>query len=176
MTPAVDCCLRLAARIGLWPHKPFPPAGLCAPSPSAWPTLTPLLTPFPSLGRLCQRSPRAVPASLRLVRPASVAEVVGEGKRRSAGQRGTSSHCPGRVFGARGAFPGVVGEAGRRTECQSNVRDRGTHNRRKDHRRYSAPPPPSTQIQRRRHTRTATHSVEPPGTQSVNMIDGSRYD
>ena len=92
MTPAVDCCLRLAARIGLWSLEPFPPAGgrahrplipLCAPSPSAWPTLTPLLNPFPSLGRLCQRSPRAVPASLPRVgsaRRRATALAIGRGR------------------------------------------------------------------------------------------------
>ena len=76
MTSAMRCCLQygpLATRRPPFPRTFSPPAGigahrplipLCPPSPSAWPTLTPLLNPFPSLGRLCQRSPRAVPASL----------------------------------------------------------------------------------------------------------------
>ena len=76
------CCLQLAAPVGLspltaaLPLNPFAPQAAapidlstpCALPPPAWPILTPL-HPFLSLGRLCQRIPRTVPASVLWTRP-----------------------------------------------------------------------------------------------------------
>ena len=76
MTPGIAVCSwrRLLASRHL-PLNPLPPQaavpiGLSPPRalpPPAWPILNPPYSPFPSLGRLCQRSPQTFPVSLLCV-------------------------------------------------------------------------------------------------------------